>query len=331
MYLSIYNLRKAPFAMTPDPNAFYVSATHREALVGLSYSIMGEKGFALLTGDAGMGKTTLTARIMQQLPSGRIKASIVFNPTVTPAEFLEMVLLNFGVEWVPPSKPQRLAMLRKMLTEADEHRSISLLIVDEAHKLSAELLEEIRLLGNFERADKKLLQIVLVGQSELAGILDAPELWQFKQRFATRVHIARLNAAEVAEYVRFRWVGAGGAEVHPFSAEALAAVAKVSNGIPRVINALCENALLLALAEGHTTVNAGHVLQIGAEMNIAIPAEPAPQAALPCPPTPEVDDAPARITCQPVSATPDPALTVLDRYARPSLFRRCAAMLRFAS
>src|SRR4051794_33220388 len=115
MYQSIYHLHKPPFAMTPDPNAYYMSETHREALVGLTYAILAEKGFALLTGDAGMGKTTMTARILQQLPGGKVKSSVVFNPTLTPAEFLEEVLRNFGVESIPSSKPQRLAVLQKLL------------------------------------------------------------------------------------------------------------------------------------------------------------------------------------------------------------------------
>jgi len=323
MYRSIYNLRKAPFAMTPDPSAFYMSATHREALVGLTHAILSGKGFALLTGDAGMGKTTVTARMLQQLPPEKAKVSVVFNPTLTATEFLEMVLLNFGVDVVPASKPQRLELLRKVLDDAEYAGRIAVLVVDEAHKLSAELLEEVRLLGNFERPDKKLLQIVLAGQSELGELLEAPELWQLKQRFATRVHIARLSPADVTDYVQSRWASAGGASTHPFTVPALAAIAGASDGVPRVINAICENALLSALAEGGVLVAESHVRQARADLKIAAPGKSA--------------HAPERlphVSAEPEVGVPaaETVFAALDSYAAPpSLIRRWAAILGFAS
>jgi general secretion pathway protein A len=331
MYRSTYGLHGYPFAMTPDPNAIFMSAAHREALVGLTYAIMAEKGFALLTGDAGTGKTTLVARILQQLPAGRVRTSVVLNPTLTRAEFLEMVLMNFGVESVPDSKPQRLAILRNLLGEIEAQGGIALLIVDEAHKLSPELLEEVRLLGNFERPDKKLLQVVLVGQTELAEMLDRPELWQFKQRFATRVHIARLSGVDISDYVRYRWIHAGGSEAHPFSPRALAAVANASGGVPRVINGICENALLLALAEGARSVSEQHILQVCTDLNIAPPAPAeavataAPVEAPPPAPEPVVEPAPELRPEESTDPAPvaAPVFAGLDRMAeKPSLFRR---------
>jgi general secretion pathway protein A len=315
MYRSTYGLHGYPFAMTPDPNAIFMSAAHREALVGLTYAIMAEKGFALLTGDAGTGKTTLVARILQQLPAGRVRTSVVLNPTLTRAEFLETVLMNFGVETIPDSKPQRLEILRKLLVEIEAQGGIALLIVDEAHKLSPELLEEVRLLGNFERPDKKLLQVVLVGQSELGEMLDRPELWQFKQRFATRLHIAPLSGVDISDYVRYRWIHAGGSEAHPFSPRALLAVANASGGIPRVINGLCENGLLLALAEGAGSVNEQHILQVCADLRIAAPA---PAAAIEAPAVAE----PVPVS-EPRQVSAAPVFAGLERMGeKPSLFRR---------
>ena len=353
MYRSIYGLRRNPFALTPDPNALYMGMAHREALVGLTYAILAEKGFVLLTADAGMGKTTLVARVLQQLPPGKVRSSVVFNPTLTPAEFLEMVLMSFGVETIPASKPQRLMILRNILTETEKQGAIALLIIDEAHKLSPELLEEVRLLGNFERPDKKLLQIALVGQSELGDMLHKPELWQFKQRFAAWLHIARLSAPDIADYVRFRWVNAGGSESHPFSPEALNAIGEASQGIPRIINGLCENALLLAIAENHVTVTGRHVLQACADLGVAIPeetavpaqpsaplSEPETQAVAAAVPEPEAQAVAAEAGSQELDRNDRdvmavmaarPAFYTLERYAaRPSLFRRCAALLGLA-
>lgn len=253
-----FGLRKNPFNMTPDPAFLFLTEQHREALVGLTYAILERKGFAVLTGEAGTGKTTLLARVLQFLPPSRLQFSLILNSTLSPSEFLEMALLDFGVREVPASKAQRLWKLQTLLLEGQRQDKVSALIVDEAHKLSPEVLEEIRLLGNFEDADHKLLQILLVGQTELDDILNRDDLRQLKQRVSVRLSIGPLAPAEVSQYIRHRWLRAGGTQP-PFSVDALAAIALLSRGIPRIINALCENALTVSTGDGSSTVELSHV------------------------------------------------------------------------
>ena len=159
-------------------------------------------------------------------------------------------MLNFGFRDIPDSKAQRLKLLEEFLITSDADGKVLALIIDEAHQLSPELLEEVRLFGNFERADRKLLQIVLVGQNQLNDKLNLPQLWQLKQRITIRLSLRRLDREAVEEYVRFRWAKAGGAEPIPFTSAAIDGIASWSNGIPRLINIICDNALLIAFA-GH--------------------------------------------------------------------------------
>ena len=269
-----FGLRKNPFSMTPDPAFLFLTEQHREALVGLTYALLERKGFALLTGDAGTGKTTLLARVLQFLPATRLQYSLILNPTLTPSEFLEMTLLDFGVRDIPSSKAQRLWKLQKLLLQGHREGKVSALVVDEAHKLSAEVLEEVRLLGNFEEADQKLLQILLVGQTELDDILNREDLRQLKQRFAVRLSIGPLTPPEVGQYIRHRWLRAGG-DQPPFTVQATADIGAVSRGIPRLINAICENALTHSLAEGCSLVSDRHVRAAAADLrlNLAVPFE----------------------------------------------------------
>lgn len=278
MYNRSFGVRKNPFNMTPDPSFLFLTAQHREALVGLTYAILQRKGFVVLTGDAGTGKTTLLARVLQFMPAGQVQSSVILNPTLTPSEFLELALLDFGVTNVPTSKAQRLWVLRNLLLKAREQGRVSALIIDEAHKLSREVLEEIRLLGNFEEADEKFLQIVLIGQNELDEALNREDLRQLKQRIAVRLSIAPLAAQEVGQYIRHRWLRAGGSNP-PFSSEAVSLIADLSHGIPRLINGLCDNALTLAFGQGFPAVEIRHVqasasdLHLSAEPQLQVPAE----------------------------------------------------------
>ncbi len=259
MYEKFFGLRKPPFNLTPDPAFLFLSPKHREALAGLTYAVLRRKGFVVLTGDAGTGKTTLLSSSLARLSESQVRSSVILNPTLTPSEFLESVLLDFGIPDVPTSKAQRLWKLQELLLETHREGKIAILVIDEAHKLSLDVLEEIRLLGNFEYAADKLLQILLLGQCELDDLLNTHELRQFKQRVALRLYIDPLTSAEVREYIRFRWAIAGGAETVPFSSDAVAGIVQWSRGIPRLVNSLCDSALLMAYGEGSHTVTGNYV------------------------------------------------------------------------
>jgi len=276
MYKQAFGLRKDPFSLTPDPSFLHLTAQHREALVGLTYALLQRKGFVVMTGEAGTGKTTLLARVLQFLPPTKLQFSVILNPTLTPSEFLELALLDFGVSAIPASKAQRLWALQNLIVQGARAGKVSALVVDEAHKLSPEVLEEIRLLGNFEDADQKLLQILLVGQAELNDVLDRDDMRQLKQRVSVRLAIGPLATNEVDGYIRHRWLRAGGGNA-PFSDAAIATIAGISHGIPRLINSLCENALTLALADGCLIVEKRHAEEAARDLHlsaIAVPSAP---------------------------------------------------------
>lgn len=268
MYDQSFGLNRRPFNLTPDPAFLFLTAQHREALVGLTYAILQRKGFVALTGEAGTGKTTLLARVLHFLPASRVQFSIILNPTLTPAEFLELAMLDFGIKDIPASKAQRLWKLQELLFDYRKQGKVSALVLDEAHKLSPEVLEEVRLLGNFEEADHKLLQIVLVGQSELEDNLNRDDLRQLKQRIALWLQIRPLTGSDIEQYIRYRWSIAGGTQP-PFSPEAIYRIGQMSGGVPRVINSLCENALISAFGEGASQVETSHILAAARDMKIS--------------------------------------------------------------
>jgi len=268
MYYQFFGLQKEPFGMTPDPSFLFLSAAHREALAGLTYAILSRKGFVVLTGDAGTGKTTLLTRVLKSVPPSRACFSVVLNPTLTPAEFLELVLLDFGIAEVPSSKAQRLTILREFLTEAYGQNRVPVLVVDEAHKLPPDVLEEIRLLSNFELPEGKLLQIVLAGQTELGDLLNRQDLRQLKQRVAVRLAIHPLSAPDVAHYIQHRWQRAEASQAHPFQPEAVRTIAQYSRGIPRMVNVLCDNALMLAYGEGVSSIGTAHIGEVARDLDL---------------------------------------------------------------
>jgi general secretion pathway protein A len=269
MYTAYFGLNTKPFNITPDPAFLFLTEQHREALTGLTYSILDRKGFLALSGMAGSGKTTLLSWVLGKLPASQVQSSVILNPTLTRDEFLEMVMLDFGICDIPASKAQRLWMLQKFLVRGQQEGKVNLLVIDEAHKLTAELLEEIRLLGNFECAQEKLLQVVLIGQSELDDLLNRPDLWQFKQRLSVRLSLQPLGVNEVGLYVSHRWSVAGGKIPSPFSADAIASLAKWSKGIPRVINSICDNALLEAFADTASVVSVEHIHYAVRDLHLA--------------------------------------------------------------
>jgi general secretion pathway protein A len=271
MYEPFFGLQRRAFCLTSDPSLLFLNERSREALAGITYAISGRKGLMVLTGDAGTGKSTLLARVLRYLPA-KVHTCNVMNPTLTVSEFLEMVLLNFGISSIPQSKTQRLERLCLLLRRNQEEGRISVLVVDEAHKLPFDVLEEIRLLGNFENPEQKLLQVLLAGQPELSDVLNRDDMRQFKQRIALRLRIEPLPETEVQLYIECRWKEAGGPEPLPFAPEALALIARCSNGIPRLINSICDNALLWAFAEESKQVSGQHVRNAAADLELTVPA-----------------------------------------------------------
>ncbi|HUQ93580.1 MAG TPA: AAA family ATPase [Bryobacteraceae bacterium] len=312
MYLDFFGLQKQPFAMTPDPAILMLTPKHREALAGLIFAVNSGKGFVALTGDAGTGKTTLLRKMMGSQPPSKLQFSFVLNPTLTTSEFLESVLLDFGFVDIPVSKAQRLVRFQEFLIRSHAEGKISVLVVDEAHKLTPELLEEIRLLTNFETADQKLLQIILAGQSELIDLLNQQDLRQLKQRVAVWLGIAPIDESRVSEYIRIRWRCAGGGSSVPFSPAAAQLIAKWSRGIPRIINAICDNALTNAFGADVQTIDAPEILEVIRDLHLtdSLPARPVP-AARPLLPPPPVEPIIRNGTA---AAELSPILGSLERY-----------------
>lgn len=272
MYESFFGFQRKAFSLTSDPTFLFLNDRSREALAGIVYAISARKGLMVLTGDAGTGKSTLLARVFRCLPA-KVHICSVVNPTLTGPEFLEMVLLNFGIVGASASKTQRLQLLRELLGRNHKQGDISVLVVDEAHKLSAEVIEEIRLLGNLESSDEKLLQVLLAGQPELADLLNRDDMRQFKQRIAVRLRIEPLPETDVEPYIEYRCHESGRPEPHPFTTDALVLIAKYSNGIPRLINSICDNALLLAFAEEARQVTGQHVRSVAMDLEL-VPSVP---------------------------------------------------------
>jgi general secretion pathway protein A len=338
MYRSFFGLTKDPFSMAADPDLMMQTAQHREALGGLTYSILARRGIAVMTGDVGTGKTTILGKVLRFLEARDVTTSVILNPTLNTAEFLEAVMLGFGLQPVR-SKTQCLRSLEEFLVKKHEEGKIATLFVDEAHSLPRPLLEEIRLLGNIERGEAKLLQILLLGQNELDEMLNREDLRQLKQRIALRFSIGPLMEREVEPYIRHRWSRAGGALPPPFSAPAIEAIRRLSKGFPRLINAICDNALLLAFAEESKVVTDAHVHAAAEDLHLQGKAAAAvvPQpVATPSTSTsvPTFKDAAAQSKAVGEVALTPGSFRTLERYnngSEPrSFLTRCAGWLGFA-
>jgi general secretion pathway protein A len=289
MYEAFFGLRKKPFAMTPDPEFLFMTSSHQEALAGITYTILERKGFAVLTGDAGTGKTTLLHSVIGTLSGSSAYIAWILNPLLSTSELFELALLDLGLTVVPASKAQRIVEFQRFLLQANEENKTTVLIIDEAHKLDPQLLEEIRLLTNFESSAGKLLQIILAGQSELDELLERHDLRQLKQRIAVRLTVDPLyNTTQVTKYIAHRWSKAGGGLELPFSPDGVHLIDKLSRGLPRVINAICDSALLRAFADGTTRVSVEQIASVAVDLRLSPareqgtePSEPAPAAAPP--------------------------------------------------
>jgi general secretion pathway protein A len=255
MYREYYNLKTIPFGLTPDPKYIFKTESHLEVTANLKYCIEHSKGIVVVLGEVGTGKTTTLRSMIQQFGHD-ILAVYIFNPYLTVPEFFELFTdgLKLGLPRTS-SKADLLSAIGRTLAARHAKGLRTVLVVDEAHGLSNALLEEIRLLANFETNSEKLLQVILCGQPELRGALNQPQLRQLKQRVSLRCTIMPLAAQEISKYIRFRLKTAGAERVDLFDSEALELIAQISLGIPRVINNICDNALLYGYAGAHRTIS----------------------------------------------------------------------------
>jgi general secretion pathway protein A len=256
MYKAFYNLKRNPFEITPDPSFLFPTKRHNEALAALYYGVRRHKGFVVLTGEVGTGKTLLLRCLLQLLKQNNdVAYAYVFNGKLSPLEFLQYVAGDLGLATAGKNKSDLLLLLAKYVIARSQKQLTTVLVVDEAHHLSADILEEIRLLTNLETADQKLLQILLVGQPELDEKLDSVELRQLKQRIALRSHLASLDLSETKGYIERRLQLAGSPNPSKlFPQETIVAVYRHCGGIPRLINTVCENALIAAYARQAASV-----------------------------------------------------------------------------
>lgn len=258
MYKAFFGLTRNPFDLTPDPACFVSTKRHNEALAALYYGIRWHKGFVVVTGEVGTGKTLLLRCLLRLLKDSRdISYAYLFNSRLLATEFLQYILSDFGLPASGKNKGELLLTLGQFLLSRGSKRLTTVLIIDEAHHMSDDLLEEVRLLSNLETTDDKLLQIVLVGQPELDDKLDSLGLRQLKQRIALRAHLSSLELEETREYVnkRLEIAGADGHRESIFSGDAIEAVHRYSQGLPRLVNTICENGLIAAYAKQSSRVS----------------------------------------------------------------------------
>ena len=254
MYLKHFNLSERPFSITPDPRFLYMSARHKEALAHLLYGLGDSGGFVQLTGEVGTGKTTICRCLLEQVPEN-VDLAVVLNPKVTAIELIATVCDELGVEYPAGFSIKGLIdVLNIYLLEAFKHGRRTVLIIDEAQNLSADVLEQVRLLTNLETATQKLLQIVLIGQPELRSMLASDELRQLSQRITARYHLDPISRKETEAYIKHRLQICGNSS-NIFSLRTINRIHRLSGGIPRLINVLCDRAMLGAYVEGKTEVD----------------------------------------------------------------------------
>jgi type II secretory pathway predicted ATPase ExeA len=268
MYQRFFRLRESPFNVNPDPRYLFLTGQMQEALAGLIYGIQNRKGFILLTGEVGTGKTTLINRLLDWLRGQRVATAYIFNSRLDVSNLFDFVMADFEIPCESREKSQVLLRLNQWLLERYRAGETAVLIVDEAQNLSSDVLEEIRLLTNLETSTEKLLQIVLAGQPELEEKLKMPSLRQLRQRITLRCRTAPLSLEETFGYVaeRLRISGANGEPI--FSKEAIQTVHLYSQGIPRVVNLLCEHSMINAYVDGVRPIPAHMVEEVAREFQL---------------------------------------------------------------
>ena len=268
MYKEFFGLRANPFNVNPDPRYLFLTRHTEEALACLTYGIQSRKGFVLLTGEVGTGKTTLINKLLEWLRLQQVATAFIFNSRLNAPQFLDYMMTDFGIPCDSRAKSQILLRLYNWLLDRYRAGETAVLIVDEAQNLSDEVLEEIRMLTNLETFTEKLLQIVLVGQPELEQRLKQPQLRQLRQRLTLRARTHSLTLEETQAYVgqRLRIAGANGQ--HIFDSESLLAIHRYANGIPRVVNLLCEHCLVSAFVDQQRHVTSSVVEGVARDFDL---------------------------------------------------------------
>ena len=268
MYRNFFKLEEKPFNLTPDPRFLYLNSNHREVLASLKYGILEKRGFVVVTGEVGTGKTTHLFNFLEQLGEKTVSA-FIFNPILTQEEFFQYIFEDFGLPPGSKTKTDFLIGLNRFLLEQADKGVTTVLVIDEAQNLSSEILEEVRLLSNLETTREKLLQIVLVGQPELDVKLQSPSLRQLRQRISIRGRILPLSDRETGQFIRHRLKVAGYAgEDEIFDPEVVTLIARLSSGIPRVVNNICDNVLISCYALGRTVADRDIVLEVAEDLDI---------------------------------------------------------------
>ncbi len=267
MYKGFFHLDSNPFSGSPDPRFLYRMPDTREALATIEYGISERKGFIVLTGEVGTGKTTLLRCALASLDQGRVFSSFVFNPRLDVLGLLEFILTDFGIPPVDRTKSAMLIQLNRWLIERFRRDETVVIVIDEAQNLDWEMLEEVRLLTNLETSSDKLLQIVLSGQPELEEKLSAPNTRQLRQRIALWARTHAIAAEETSAYIAHRLLVAGSSE-RIFPEDSVAAIHRASHGIPRIVNLICEHCLILAYVEQLHQIPASMVQAVARDLNL---------------------------------------------------------------
>lgn len=276
MYKAFYGLTRNPFEISPDPYFLFATARHNEALASIVHGVLRHKGFIVVTGEVGTGKTLLVRCLLEILRRQEIASANVFNPCLSPVEFLHYIVGDLGIKTANQDKGSLLLELNNYLIERHRKHTTTVLIVDEAQHLEPELLEEIRLLTNLETSQQKLLQIVLFGQPELDLKMDSGDLRQLKQRIAMRCQLEPLQEEETKSYIlrRLQRAGANSHSNTMFPVETIKSVYRYSRGIPRLINTVCENALIASYAEKAQSVRPEVIDEVAKDLRLNVLSRP---------------------------------------------------------
>jgi general secretion pathway protein A len=278
MYKAFFGLNSSPFNLSPDPSYLYRSQQHEEALASLIYGVQSRKGFIVLTGEVGTGKTTMLECLRDHLSAHHTPFAFLFNSRLTPEQFFEMIAYDFDLKCTRTSKTEVLLALNQLLIERANDNQTTVLIVDEAQNLEWAVLEEIRLLGNLENRRGKMLQIILSGQPELGFRLEEREYRQLKQRIALRCQLRPFDAVETGNYIGSRLTRAGMRDQQVFTPQLIVEIHRRTQGIPRLINSVCDNLLLTSFAMESRVATMEMLEEVSKDLHLEWPGSPRPWA-----------------------------------------------------